>query len=112
MGYSSSGHLSKDQRTKIAAYLEDHVIPTIKKRQEQLDQVAVPPGAAYLAGLRKESTDLSIRVWQHYIHGLRDDNLAGFNTAESLHKQLLATEQRIEDIIRHTAVANSVPDMP
>ncbi len=102
---TSEGRLSKEQRKSLAAYLEDNVIPTIKKRQAELDQIEVPSGAARLADLRKESTDLSIRVWQHYIHGLREDNMNEFHTAESLHKQMLATEQRIEDIIHHAAVA-------
>ena len=110
--YSSSGQLNKNQRMSLAAYLEDDVIPTIKKRQKELDQIPVPPGAAYLANLRKESTDLSLRVWQHYIHGLRDDNIVEFNTAETLHKQMLAVEQRIEDIIQHTAITNSTPNIP
>lgn len=112
MGYSSTGQLTKEQRMNLASYLEDSVIPTVKKRQEELNQVSVPPGAMYLSNLRKESTDLSIRVWQHYIHGLRDDNIAEFNTAESLLKQMLATEQRIEDIIRRAAVSKAVPEMP
>ncbi len=102
---SSNGQLHKEQRKSLASYLEDNVIPTIKKRQAELDQIEVPSGAARLADLRKESTDLSIRIWQHYIHGLREDNIAEFHTAESLHKQMLATEQRIEDIIHHAAVA-------
>ena len=112
MGYSATGQLTKEQRTELARYLEDNVIPTVKKRQEELNQVSVPPGAMYLSNLRKESTDLSIRVWQHYIHGLRDDNISEFNTAESLLKQMLATEQRIEDIIRRAAVSKAVPEMP
>ena len=112
LSYSSGGRLGKGQRTELSSYLEDRVIPEIKKRQEELDQVEARPGAEYLAELRSESTDLSIRVWQHYIHALREDNIAEYNTAESLHKQMLAVEQRIEDIVRHAAVANTVPDMP
>lgn len=112
MSYTTSGQLSKGQRMELADYLENSVIPAIKKRQEELNQVTTPPGAMYLSNLRKESTDLSIRLWQHYIHGLRDDSVAEFNTAESILKQMMATEQRIEDIIRSAAVTKAVPDMP
>lgn len=110
--HSSGGQLSKDQRMNIASYLEDNVIPTVKKRQAELDQIEIPPGALHLSALRKESTDLSIRIWQHYIHGLREDNISEFHTAESLHKQMLATEQRIEDIIHHAAVTKEAPEIP
>ena len=112
MSYSATGQLTKEQRTGLANYLENSVIPIVKKRQEELNQIPVPRGAMYLSNLRKESTDLSIRVWQHYVHGLRDDNIAEFNTAESLLKQMLATEQRIEDIIHRAAVSKAIPNMP
>ena len=112
ISYSSGGQLNKAQRTELASYLEDHVIPTIKNRQQELDQIPIPPGAAYLAELRKESTALSIRVWQHYIHGLRDDNIAEFNTAETMRKQMLTVEQRIDDIIRHAAISEMSSNIP
>ncbi len=112
MNNSSGGMLSESQRKKIANYLESEVIPLLQQRQRELDEIQTPAGASYLARLRQDSTDLSVRAWRHYIHGLRTQNIFEMETAESLHKQELATEQRIDETIRYAAMTKSVPNLP
>ena len=96
----------------IAALIEDDIIPGLQERQAKLDAVEVPAGAQYLARQRQQSTETSIKAWQHYIKGLREDSPAEFATAETLHKQELAIDLRVQDIIRHTAISKNIPNLP
>ena len=109
---SKNGHLSKQQKYNIAALIEDDIIPGLQERQAQLDAVEVPAGAQYLARQRQQATETSIKAWQHYIKGLREDSPAEFATAETLHKQELAIDLRVQDIIRHTAISKNIPNLP
>lgn len=109
---SKNGHLSQQQKYTIAALIEDDIIPGLQDRQAQLDAVAVPPGAQYLARQRQQATETSIKAWQHYVKGLREDSPAEFATAETLHKQELAIDLRVQDIIRHTAISKNIPNLP
>ena len=81
-------------------------------RQNQLDAVAIPRGAAYLANLRHTSTDLSIAAWTHYLKGISTGESEEYNTAETLLKQELEIELRIIDIIQHNTVSQALPDIP
>ena len=85
---------------------------SLQSRQNKLDAVEVPAGAQYLARQRQQSTETSIKAWQHYIKGLREDSPAEFATAETLHKQELAIDLRVQDIIRHTAISKNIPNLP
>ena len=109
---SKNGHLTKQQKQSIAALIEDDIIPALQERQTKLDTVEVPAGAQYLARQRQQSTETSIKAWQHYIKGLREDSPAEFATAETLHKQELAIDLRVQDIIRHTAISKNIPNLP
>lgn len=109
---TSNGRLNQEQKNEIIALIIDEVIPAIKKRQQKLDEAPIPPGAAYLSRLRQESTEVSVRSWQHFIKALREDSRFEFETAETLHKELLSIELRIEDIIKHTAVSKNIPNVP
>lgn len=109
---TSSGVLSEGQKSELRALLLDEVIPSLKRRQERLDAVDVPAGAAYLGRLRQQSTEITIKTWQHFIKALREDRPVEFETAETLHKQQLEIDLRIEDIIRHTAVSKNIPNIP
>ncbi|MBQ7477656.1 MAG: hypothetical protein IJT01_01965 [Selenomonadaceae bacterium] len=109
---TSSGVLSEGQKSEIRALLLDEVIPSLKKRQQKLDELPVPPGAFYLARLRQQSTEITIKTWQHYVKALREDKPVEFETAETLHKQQLEIDLRIEDIIKHTAVSKNIPNIP
>ena len=109
---SKSGYLSSQQKQNIAALIEDDIIPALQERQTQLDTVDVPPGAQYLARQRQQATETSIKAWQHYAKGLREDSPAEFATAETLHKQELAIDLRVQDIIRHTAISKNIPNLP
>ena len=109
---TDDGRLSKKQRETIAAFLEDDVIPALKKRQAKLDEVDVPAGAGYLARQRQKSTEITIRAWQHYIKGLRQNSAHEFDTAETLMKQELAIDLRVDDIIHRTAVSKNIPNPP
>ena len=109
---TSDGRPSARQRKEIAKFLEDDVIPALKDRQKKLDEIDVPAGAGYLARQRQLSTETTIRAWQHYIKGLREDQPREFDAAETLLKQELAIDLRVDDIIKHTAVSKNIPNLP
>lgn len=109
---TSDGSLSASQRKKLAALLENEVIPALKRRQQKLDEVEIPSGAQYLARQRQHSTETTIKAWQHFIKGCRDNSQLEFSTAETLHKQELAIDLRVQDIIRHTAISKNIPNLP
>lgn len=109
---TSTGELSAAQRKTLAALIADEVIPSLKKRQQRLDETEVPPGAQYLARQRQQSTETTIKAWQHFLKGLRENRQSEFATAETLHKQELAIDLRIQDIIRHTAISRNIPNLP
>ena len=109
---SKNGALSKPQRQKLQSLIADDIIPGLKDRQAQLDAVSVPAGAQYLARQRQQATETSIKAWQHYIRGLQTGNPMEFATAETLHKQELAIDLRVQDIIRHTAISKNIPNLP
>lgn len=107
-----SGIMSEDRRIQIAEYINQTIIPMLSDRQAELNKIPVPQGATYLANLRKESTAVTIQAWQFYASGLIDDNSEAFDTAESLHKQELVLDQRIEELIHNSAVAKEIPALP
>ena len=109
---TSTGIMTEERRREVADYINKTIIPMLSYRQEALDKVDVPKGAEYLANLRKESTAVTIQAWQFYSSGLLENNSAAFDTAESLHKQELALDQRIEELIHNSAVARELPALP
>lgn len=109
---TSNGIMSYNQRVQISDYISQTIIPMLQYRQAELDEIYIPQGATYLANLRKESTQVTIQAWQAYSRGLIEDNAAAFDTAESLHKQELALDQRIEEIVHNSAVTRNLPDLP
>ena len=109
---TSNGIMSEERRNQIADYINQTIIPSLSRRQEELNKIHVPKGAQYLADLRMESTAVTIQAWQFYSSGLIEDNSAAFDTAESLHKQELALDQRIEELIYNSAVARERPALP
>ena len=111
MSQTDDGRMTKKQREQIADFLENDVLPTLKRRQAKLDEVDVPPGAGYLARQRQKSTEVTISAWQHYIKGLRQNSAHEFDTAETLMKQELAIDSRVDDIIHHTAVSKNIPNI-
>ena len=112
MQQTRDGVMTEQQRQNVAAYIEGTVIPSLQARQAELDTIGVPNGALYLSRLRQESTTITIRAWEAYIQGLREDSPAAFDTAESLLKQELAVDQRIEEIIHNSAVSRDRPEPP
>ncbi|MBR5912870.1 MAG: hypothetical protein IKZ58_00685 [Selenomonadaceae bacterium] len=112
MQKTSDGIISEEQRNQIADYINQTIIPTLSQRQDDLNEIPVSKGAQYLANLRKESTAVTIQAWQFYASGLIDDDSAEFDTAESLHKQELALDQRIEELIYNSAIAKERPTLP
>lgn len=112
MQRTSSGVMSTGQRERIADYINNTIIPTLKDRQIELDKIEVPSGAKYLTSLRIESTLTTITAWQFYVQGLLENDAAAFETAESVHKQELIIDQRIEEIIKNSAVSRILPDLP
>ena len=112
MQRTSSGIMNYSQREKIANYINGTIIPSLEDRQNELSQIEVPPGAMYLANLRQESTKVTIAAWKAYAQGLLDDNAVEFERAESLHKQELILDQRIEEVVKNSAVARNLPDLP
>ncbi|MBR6012364.1 MAG: hypothetical protein IK062_01105 [Selenomonadaceae bacterium] len=106
------GIMTDSQRAGIANYINQVIIPMRQYRQNELDAVPIPKGATYLSNLRKESTAVTISAWQSYARGLLENNSAAFDTAESLHKQELALDQRIEELVHNSAVTRNLPDLP
>ena len=80
--------------------------------KKKLDEITVPPGAAYLSQLRQKSTELTVEAWEHFVSGLLLNSHEEFELAETLHKQELEIDLRIEDIIKHTAVSKNIPNIP
>lgn len=105
---TQTGEMTDAQRAAIAKMLENEVIPALKKRQRELDQVPVPKGATYLAAQRVASTEATVAMWQQYIRAMREKDPAAYARAEALHKDVLDIELRIEEIIRHTAVSKNI----
>lgn len=112
LGHSKNGYLSKQQKQKLQSLIAEDIIPNLQERQAQLDAVAIPAGAQYLARQRQQATETSVKAWQHYIRGLQTGNPQEFATAETLHKQELAIDLRVQDIIRHTAISKNIPNLP
>lgn len=109
---TASGRLSASQIKGLNTLLQAQVIPALQQRQQKLDTIDAPAGAAYLCSLRKKSTELTISSWQHFLKGISEDNEEELSTAESLHKQELEVDLRIDDIIKHTAVSKNIPNIP
>lgn len=112
MQKTSSGVMSHNQRAKISDYIQNTIIPTLEDRQAELNQIEVPAGAMYLANLRAESTKVTIEAWKAYMQGLLDDDKSEFERAQSIHKQELILDQRIEEVVKNSAVAKNLPDLP
>ncbi len=102
MQKSSYGIMTTDQRAEVSAYITDTLIPALESRQAELDEVPIPQGAQYFAGLRQESTRVTILAWQSYIKGITENSAADLDTAASLHKQELVLE----------AVTRNLPELP
>ena len=109
---SPSGIMTDSQRVNVSAYINDVIIPSLENRQAELDAVAVPQGAQFLAQLRQEATRVTIMAWQAYDRGITLNSSTALDEAESLHKQELVLDQRIEEIIHNSAVARNVPSLP
>ena len=112
MQKTSTGIRSYEQRAKISDYIQGTIIPTLESRQAELDQIEIPNGAMYLANLRNESTQVTIEAWKAYAQGLLDDDSVEFARAASIHKQELILDQRVEEVIKNSAVAKNLPDLP
>ena len=112
MNRVQNGVMTTQQRNRVADYIENNIIPTLQNRQQELDEIAVPNGAIYLSKLRKESTTITISAWSYYIKGMRENSAEALGTAESLHKQELAIDQRIEEIVHNSAINRDRPDLP
>ena len=109
---TAAGKLTDYQKKHLRKLLTQEVIPTLQDRQARLDQVEVPKGARYLAEQRKLSTKTTIEAWEHFIKGLEGGDQSEFATAETLHKQELAIDLRVDEIIHHTALSKNIPNLP
>ena len=109
---TSTGIISDNQRIQISDYINQTIIPMLQYRQAELDEIYIPQGASYLANLRQESTNITIRAWQEYSRGLIENDQSAFFMAESLHKQELVLDQRIEELVHNSAIFRNLPDLP
>ena len=55
---------------------------------------------------------MTIMAWQSYITGITENSATALDTAESLHKQELVLDQRIEEIVHNSAIARNLPELP
>lgn len=106
------GIMTTNQRAEVSAYISETLIPALESRQAELNEVPIPQGAQFFAGLRQESTRITILAWQSYIKGITENSAADLDTAASLHKQELVLDQRIEEIIHNSAVTRNLPELP
>lgn len=112
LSQTSSGAFTAEQKAGLEALVEKEVIPTLKARQQELTSSEVPPGARYLADQRQQATKLTLEAWQHFLAGIKNDDPDELAQAETLNKQELAVDLRVDDIIRHTAISRSIPNLP
>lgn len=112
MPWDGTGLLSSAQKDGLRKLIRTDIIPTLKERQQKLSALSVPPGARYLSQLRAESTELSITAWEHFLKALETDDLDEFDTAETVHKEALDVEMRLEDLLHRTAVCSQPPAIP
>ena len=96
---NAKGSFNPTEKSAIKNLIEQQVIPTLKTRQAELDNISVPPGAQYLATLRQKSTKTTIDAWNHFVKGILNDDKSELNIAEILHKQELELDRRIENIV-------------
>ena len=109
---TSSGTLTASQRENIVDYISNTIIPNLQQRQTELDKIPVPNGARYLADLRAQSTYVTIQAWKFYAQGISANDAVALGTAASIHKQELIIDQRIEEVIKNSAVAKNLPELP
>ncbi|BEU86798.1 hypothetical protein TAMA11512_02620 [Selenomonas sp. TAMA-11512] len=95
---TGGGTLSPAQREELTRLIRLRIIPLLKERQQQLSLVDVPAGAALVRKLRVTSTEKSVAAWEAFMEGLQSDDPAAFDRAETLHKQALDAELRIEEV--------------
>ena len=112
MQKTTGGIMSDEQRIEIVNWINDTMIPLLEERQFELSKVTIPNGARYLANLRQESTKVTIQAWRFYAQGLTNNDAVSFEAAESIHKQELVLDQRIDEIVRYSAVARNLPELP
>ncbi len=104
--------LSDSQIRQVKQLILGETIPDLKSRQEKLNSFDIRAGSQYLSSLRRRSTELSIAAWLHLIAGLEKEDYSELNLAETLHKQMLEVDLRIEDIINHSTVSQEMPVVP
>lgn len=109
---SPYGIMFANQRVETANYITNTIIPALENRQAELDKIPIPQGAQFLANLRKESTKVTIMAWQSYITGITENSAVALDTAASLHKQELALDQRIGEIVHNSAITRNLPALP
>lgn len=104
--------MSSSQISQMKQLILGETVPDLKSRQEKLNSYNIRAGSQYLSSLRRQSTDLSIAAWVHLIAGLEKEDYNELNLAETLHKQMLEIDLRIEDIINHNTVSQEMPVVP
>lgn len=104
--------LGDSQIRQVKQLILGETIPDLKSRQEKLNSFDIRAGSQYLSSLRRQSTELSIAAWLHLIAGLEKEDYGELNLAETLHKQMLEVDLRIEDIINHSIVSQEMPVVP
>ncbi len=104
--------MSDSQISRMKQLILGETVPDLKARQEKLNSYDIQAGSQYLSGLRRKSTELSIAAWVHLIAGLEKEDYTELNLAETLHKQMLEMDLRIEDVINHNTVSQEMPVVP
>lgn len=112
LSQTNSGSFTAEQKAALEALIEQQVIPTLQARQQELASIEVPAGARYLADQRQQATELTLEAWQHFLTGIKNDDPDELALAETLNKQELAVDLRVDDIIRHTAISRNIPNLP
>ncbi len=104
--------MTDEQKNKLFNLLTKETIPTLKKIRQQIENSPAKGGATYLGNLRLRSLDLAAKMWDHYAVAVKNNDNAEFETAESLHKEQLDMELRIDEIKKHAAVVKNQNEIP
>ena len=106
---TKNGEMSSSQRKDVASFVKNSVITALKARQAELDKVECPQGAKHLQALRQQSTDLSIQYWEHFINGIENNSPDEISISKAIQKDATDMDNRINDILKHTAVTQATP---
>ena len=86
----------------------------IIERDEKVISPSYPRGYPFVMDHGKgcEVWDVDGNRFLDFAAGIAEDTQSELETAETLHKEELDIDRRIDDIIKHTAITKNAPSIP